>query len=579
MERRLAAILLTDMVGYSRLMGLDEDGTIARQKAYREKIIDPIISAQGGRIVKTTGDGVLVEFASVVAAVQSAVEIQRAIAGIEAGIPDERRIQYRIGINLGDIVIDNDDILGDGVNVAARLESLAKPGGICISGNVYDQLSGKVDIAFEDAGEQTVKNVARPVRVWHWYSDSIPRGPIDVNQPPSLPDKPSVAVLPFTNMSGDAEQEFFADGMTEEIITGLSRFGSLFVIARNSTFAYKGKSPNVRDVARDLGVRYVLEGSIRRSGSRIRITGQLINAQTGNHLWAERYDRGLDDIFTVQDEVTAAIITAIAPEIDQAEIDKARRTPPNSLGSWGHYLRGLARFPLGAEEDFTATIESFDRAREADPNFVDALAMAALVRLRRVFFFHSENPQALIEQARELLQAGMRLDQRNAICLTALARLHTVRREHELAVSMSREAIGLNPNSALCHHELAISLGFSERWQEAIEQYDTVRRLSPRDPHIAAVYAGRAACFFRLGQYEECVEAGLASSRSPNPRYWADIVLVAALTILGRSAEAAAAKQVLLDRKPDFTLTALRYLRILDTESSRDALRKAGIPE
>jgi TolB-like protein len=321
MQRRLAAILLTDMVGYSRLIGLDEEGTIAGQKSHREEIIDPNISGHAGRIVKTTGDGVLVEFPSVVAAVQCAVEVQQAIGGSEADVPEQRRIRYRIGINLGDIVIDGEDILGDGVNVAARLEGLAKPDGICISGNVHDQLAGKMDAAFEDAGEQTVKNIARPVHVWRWKTDAAKEALPEI----ALPDKQSIAVLPFVNMSGDPEQEYFADGMTEDIITGLSRFRSLFVIARNSAFAYKGKSPDVRVVGRELGVRYVLEGSVRRSGTRIRITGQLVDAETGNHLWAKRYDRELADIFAVQDEVTEAIVAAIAPEIDDLERERAQR--------------------------------------------------------------------------------------------------------------------------------------------------------------------------------------------------------------------------------------------------------------
>jgi len=325
MARRLAAILLSDIVGYSRLMGLDEEGTIARQKKHREEIIDAKISGHGGRIVKTTGDGLLVEFPSVVDAVKCAVEVQKEMSERDADVPEDRRIQYRIGINLGDIVIDGDDILGDGVNIAARLEGLAAPGGICISGTVHDQLAGKLDITFEDSGEQTVKNVPRAVRVWRWQTDQAARSARDVDEPPALPDKPSIAVLPFANMSNDPEQEFFADGMMEDIITELSRFEELFVIARNTSYSYKNKPVDVVKTASELGVHFVLEGSVRKSGNRIRITTQLVDGQDSNHLWAERYDGGLEDVFDLQEAITGQIVASIAPEITKTETTRIER--------------------------------------------------------------------------------------------------------------------------------------------------------------------------------------------------------------------------------------------------------------
>ena len=347
MERRLAAILLTDMVGYSRLMGLDEEGTIARQKAHREEIIDPNLSAHGGRIVKTTGDGLLVEFPSVVDAVKCAVEVQEVMAGRDTDVPDDRRIQYRIGINLGDIVIDGDDILGDGVNVAARLEGLAKPGGVCISGTVYDQLAGKVDFDFEDAGEQAIKNVPRPVRVWHWHTGQDVRRSNDVSEPPALPNKPSIAVLPFDNMSGDPEQEYFADGMTEDIITELSRFEDLFVISRNSSFAYKAQQTDAKAVAHELGVHFILEGSVRKAGQRVRITAQLINGQDGGHVWAERYDGALEDVFDLQEQVTSQVVGSIWPQItgelswSESDVAKVLLVPPMNLHGRRWKLREL----------------------------------------------------------------------------------------------------------------------------------------------------------------------------------------------------------------------------------------------
>ncbi len=313
-QRRLAAILAADVVGYSRMMDADEAGTLARFKSLRLEFFDPKAEQFGGRIFKNTGDGALAEFGSAVDAVQCAIEIQRGLARRNSKEPEDRRIVLRIGINLGDVIVEGDDIFGGGVNAAARLEGLCEPGMVYVSGSVYDQVAGKLDAAFDDLGEQKVKNISKPIRVYRARDETGEAAPLgDVGAVAALPDKPSIAVLPFDNLSGDPDQEYFADGMTEDIITGLSRFRSLFVIARNSTFAYKGKSSDVREVARDLGVRYVLEGSVRRAGARIRITGQLIDAETGNHLWAERYDRELDDIFAVQEEVTEAIVAAIAP--------------------------------------------------------------------------------------------------------------------------------------------------------------------------------------------------------------------------------------------------------------------------
>ena len=336
--RRLAAVLAADMVGYSRLIGLDEEGTIARQQALRRELIDPRIAEFGGRIVKTTGDGMLVEFPSVVDAVRCAVAVQGAMPVHEAEYPEDRRIQYRIGINLGDIVIDGEDILGDGVNVAARLEGLAEPGGICISEAVHHQIGGRVGARFESAGEHAVKNIAHPVRAYHWRPRPLERAA----QILSLPDKPSIAVLPFTNMSGDPEQEYFSDGITEDIITALARLRWLFVIARNSTFVYKGKAADIRQVARDLGVRYVLEGSVRTAGQRIRITGQLIDAETGKHIWAEKYDRELQDIFAVQDDITERVVAAVEPHLYAEEGFRAASKQPDSIDAWGLVVRALS---------------------------------------------------------------------------------------------------------------------------------------------------------------------------------------------------------------------------------------------
>src|SRR5689334_2749389 len=339
--RRLAAILAADVAGYSRLMGVDEEGTLDRLKLLRRELADPKIKEHRGRIVKTTGDGLLVEFGRVVDAVRCAVDVQREMAVRNASVPAEGRIEFRIGINLGDIIKDRGDIHGDGVNVAARLEALAEPGGICVSRVVRDQVRDKLDFAFEDRGEQQVKNIARPVRVFDVRTSGETAAYSPAAAPLTLPDKPSVAVLPFANMSGDPEQEYFVDGMVEDITTGLSRIKWLFVIARNSTFVYKGKVVDVKQVGRELGVRYVLEGSVRKSGNRVRVTGQLIDTASAMHVWAERYDRALDDIFALQDELTISVIGAIEPTLRQTEIERARRKRPDSLDAYDLYLRAL----------------------------------------------------------------------------------------------------------------------------------------------------------------------------------------------------------------------------------------------
>src|SRR5438477_6319293 len=342
-ERRLAAILAADVAGYSRLMGADEEGTLAALKAHRRAVLDPKTTEHRGRIVKTTGDGLLVEFASVVDAVRCAVDIQREMAERNAGVAAEQRIEFRIGLNVGDIIIDDKDIYGDGVNIAARLEGLAAPGGICVSRVVRDQVRDKLDFSFEDMGEQQVKNIARPVRTYSILLGASSRAAPPVRAPLPLPDKPSLVVLPFQNMTGDAKQEYFVDGMVEEITTAISRLPWLFVIARNSAFTYKGKPVDVKQVAQELGVRYVLEGSVRKAGTRVRITGQLIDTATGAHIWADRFDGALDDIFELQDQVASSVAGAIEPKLRRAEIDRASRKPTGSLDAYDLYLRGLAQ--------------------------------------------------------------------------------------------------------------------------------------------------------------------------------------------------------------------------------------------
>jgi TolB-like protein len=397
----------------------------------------------------------------------------------------------------------------------------------------------------------------------------------------SVPDRPSIAVLPFDNLSEDPEQEFLADGMAEDIIAGLSKFHWLFVIARNSSFAYKGKSPDVRAVARDLGVRYVLEGSVRRSGARIRIAAQLVDAETGNHIWAQRYDRELTDIFAVQDAATAAIVSTIAPEIGQSEIERMRRRPPESLDAWALFQQGMELYPSGTARDFQAAIALFDRARNLDSGFVEALVMAGHMRTRYAGFFNTDDRETLLKEARELLQTAMRLDPGDSTCHMAMGRWHVVKVEPEIGIEYCQDAVELNPNSVLAHFELAIALHGAKRYEEALTQFNKARRLSPRDLHAAAMSTGPSITLFMLERFEEAAALAARVSRSPNPRYWADALLVAALVKLGRMTEAEEAKEVLLKRKPDFTIREfwLAQSNFMTAEKILPVLREAGLPE
>src|SRR5688572_4701014 len=367
------AILAADVAGYSRLVGADEEGTLAQWKAHWRELIDPKITEHRGRIVRITGDGLLAEFASVIGAVRCAVEVQRAMCERNTDVSQEKRIEFRMGINVGDIIIDGTDMWGDGVNVAARLEALAEAGGICISGRVQEDVHGKLDITFEDTGEQQLKNIARPVRVYRVRLE----GAAKTRPSLPLPHKPSIAVLPFNNMSGDPEQEYFADGMVEDVITALSRIRWLFVIARNSSFVYKGRAVDVKQVGRELGVRYVLEGGVRKAANRLRITAQLIDASTGAHLWADRFEGTLEDIFDLQDQVTASVVGAIAPKLEQAEIERAKHKPTHSLDAYDYYLRGIASFHRRTWEDNNEALQLFNNAVELDPDFSSAYGMAA----------------------------------------------------------------------------------------------------------------------------------------------------------------------------------------------------------
>ena len=453
-QRRLAAILAADVVGYSRLMERDETGTLAQLRSLRSEVFDPTTLQFAGRIFKTTGDGTLAEFGSAVDAVQCAVQIQRALAKRNADLAEDLRITLRIGISLGDVIVEGDDLYGIGVNVAARMEGLAEPGAICVSANVHEHVGNALDITFEDLGEQTVKNIDRPVRCYRIDPGSDGAAPARrAEAAPSVPDKPSVAVLPFENMSGDTDQEYFSDGITEDIITALSRIRQLFVIARNTTFTYKGRAVDVPAVARDLGVRYVLEGSVRKAGNRVRITAQLIDGATGNHLWAERYDRDLEDIFAVQDEITRVVAGAIEPEITKAEFERAHLKPPGNLDAWSIYQQGMHHFHLGTVEGEAEARRLFAEAIERAPGFSAAHASLARAYSRRSSFMPDEDFDEKKRIAIREARIAVSLDREDAYAHATVGFAVESSAVHEAIASLER-ALALNPNSAFAHHGL-----------------------------------------------------------------------------------------------------------------------------
>ena len=509
--RRLAAIVAADVAGYSRLMGLDEVGTARALREHR-KVTDALVAKHGGRLVKTTGDGVLLEFPSVVDAVECAVAVQAVMTERNQGIPEDRRMLYRIGINLGDILIEGDDILGDGVNVAARLEGIAEPSGICISSFAYEQVRGKVPVEFTDLGERTLKNIARPVRVY----SSKPSGHVGMATPDvscahpetkkqlQLPDKPSVAVLPFQNMSGDLEQEYFSDGMVEDIITALSRFKSLFVIARNSSFTYKGKAVDIKQVGRELGVRYVLEGSVRKAGGKVRITGQLIDATTGAHLWADRFDGSLDDIFELQDEVASSVAGQIDPLLREAEIQRASMRPTEDLTSYHLYLRSMPLIRGWSRESIGQAIVLLKQAVERDPQYGLALGSLAFCHAQNIWSGWSENADADVEQCRSLARRACAAapDDPDAIGWVAGA-LMNLGDDINVPKGLIDNGLALNPSSARGWMWSGWMRVFSAENNLAIEHFERSLRLDPRTPRRAFHLTGIGICHFYERRFDK----------------------------------------------------------------------------
>jgi len=580
-QRRLAAILAADVAGYSRLMGADEEGTLAALKELRRELADPKIKEHRGRIVKTTGDGLLVEFASVVDAVRCAVEVQQEMAERNVGVPEEQRIQFRIGINLGDIIKDGRDIYGDGVNVAARLEALAEPGGICVNRVVRDQVRDKLDFAFEDAGEQRVKNIARPLRVYHVRPGQLADEEMSAAQPPlALPDKPSLAVLPFTNMSGDPEQEFVSDGIAEDVISALSHYPSLFVIARNSTFTYKGRAVDVKQVGRELGVRYVLEGGVRKAGNRIRVTAQLIEAETGNHVWANRYDRDLADIFAVQDEITHALTTALTPAIADAELRRAIRKPPESLDAWAAYQRGLWHLSKANSEDDTIAQNFFRRAIDLDPTFAPGYSALALAQLQAAAIYQKLSLAEAQSSAEALARRAVSLDGADAEARSCLGWALQARGELDGALVEIERALAMSPNLAVAHWQRGATLIFSGQPMKGLDALETCIRLDPRDPFMSVRLLHIACGLYFAREYEGVIEAAKRLIRS-----YPDFPMIyrwpaAALGQLGRTAEAKEWLEKAISYAPAafkmYVHNRVPWFRPEDHAHLVEGLRKAG---
>jgi TolB-like protein/class 3 adenylate cyclase len=585
--RRLTAILAADVAGYSRLMGADEEGTHERLKAHLRELVEPKIAEHRGRIVKNTGDGLLAEFASVVDAARCAVEIQRDMADREPEVPEERRIRFRIGINLGDVIAEPNDIYGNGVNIAARLEGLAEPGGICISRVVRDQIRDRLDYLFEDMGEQQVKNIARPVRVYRVRHQAIPsEQPASVSrQPLPVPDKPSLAVLPFQNMTGDAEQDYFVDGIVEEITTAISRLPWLFVISRSSCFTYKGQAVDVKQVARELGVRYVLEGSVRKAANRVRITGQLIDTSTGAHIWADRFDGALDDIFELQDQVASHVVGAIEPKLRQSEIERAAHKPTNSLDAYDLYLRASAVVRNLTAERVTEAARLCAQALELDPTYAPAAGLAAWCRVVQKVqgWIPPAGPEYVegIELARRAVELGS--DDPDTLWMAAHA-LAYLGAENATGMSLVDRALALNPNSAHAWGVKGLIASWGGQSDTAIDALQRAMRLSPLDPRNFHNRFEIGLSLLGARRYEEALE-WVDQSLREQPRFAAAVrVKLSLCGHLGRAEEGRRCLMRLMELQPGltiatFTAHAQTFLSPAVTEIFVEGLRKAGLPE
>ena len=575
-QRRLAAILAADVVGYSALMQRAEEATYAEFERLKREVIEPGLSRHDGRLIKTTGDGALAEFASPTAAVRCGVEIQEGIAS------GRSCLKLRIGVNLGEVIVAPDgDLFGDGINIAVRLEGIADPDGILISEKVYSEVEGKLDVGFEDRGEQQLKNISKPVHVFAVHAGAYGALSDRLSVAPPLPDRPSIAVLPFENMSGDPEQEYFADGMVEEIITALSRFKWLFVIARNSSFTFKGRAADIKEVGRRLGVRYVLEGAVRKASGKVRISGQLIDAVTGAHLWAERFERDLTDVFALQDEVTVAVVSAIQPKLLQIEIARATRPRPENLTAYDFFLRALPKFYLTTREGVAEAIRLAHRALELDPGFGSAAALAGAGHMQNVIWGHAIDPQFDRREAIRLLRLALNIDDSDPDILAWVSVTSAYMigdRENE--IELADRAVALNPNSYNAWRFRGWVYKIAGLPEEAVRSFERAIRVSPIDPQLHIVFAGMGQAFIELRRFDEAIIAAKKAQRQ-DPSYAAAYrCLVSAFAHLGRDSEAREAAAHLLETDPGFAMSS--YIARGGQSNAKlliEGLRKAGLPE
>ena len=580
-ERRLIAIFAADVEGYSRLMGADEVGTF-KDLTQRRDILDSLIASRRGRIANTAGDSVLAEFGSAVDAVQCAVEAQAALSQANVGLSPDRHINFRIGVHVGDVMIKGGDLFGDGVNIAARLQTLASAGGVCLSGVAYDQVRKILPFAFADLGAQQVKNIDEPVRAFSVVAEraAVVTASENASVPLALPDKPSIAVLPFQNMSGDPEQEYFADGIVEDIITALSRFKSLFVIARNSSFTFKGRAVDIKEVGRRLGVRYVLEGSVRKASGKVRITGQLIDAVTGAHLWADRFERDLTDVFALQDEVTLAVVSAIQPKMLQTEIEMATRRRPENLTAYDFFLRSMQQYYLTTRESLAEAIRLAHRALELDPRFGSAAALAGDCHASNVALGYANDSQFDCKEAVRLARLALRIDDGDPDTLSRVAVISAgMVGDSEAEIEMADRAVALNPNSWRTWNNrgwVYIMAGLPE---EAIRSFERAIRMSPVDPLLHMTFLGIGHALMGLRRFDEAIVV-LKKALRQNPSFMpACRGLAAAFAHLGRDAEAHEAAARVLEIDPAFTISAHIARVPKNSKLFIEGLRKAGLPE
>ena len=583
LDRRLSAILAADVAGYSRLMGLDEEGTLAQLKHHRVNLIDPKVSEHRGRIVKTTGDGMLAEFASAVDATRCAVDIQLAMTSANLNVAATKRVELRIGIHVGDIILDDGDIFGDGVNIAARLEGLADPGGVCVSARVQEDVEGRLDVLFKDGGEQHLKNIARPVHIFKIQigrpAETKPAAPML-----ALPGKPSIVVLPFQNMSGDAEQDYFADGMAEDITTALSRFRLLFVISRNSSFTYKGRAVDVKQIGRELGVQYVLEGSVRKSGTRIRVTGQLIDASTGTHLWANNFDGTTEDIFELQDKVTSSVVGALIPTMRHAEIERAKHRPTENPDAHMTHMRGVASLYLWTKAGVDEALRLAYEAMKIDPDYSMAYGLAATCYVARQSAGWTTDRVGERTEVEMLIKRGAEAGRDDAWALASCGfAAASVLGDLGTAVHLIDRALTINANLALMWAQSAYIRAWLGESDLALAHVARAKRLSPVDPHMFTMEGAAALAHFVAGRYDEALASAETALRQ-NPFFSQGTrIAVASAALLGKKDEAKKylARLQMLDPQLRISNLGERTLafRIEDRVRMAEGLYEAGIPE